>query len=120
MSNGTRKQVVRVMVAFDDGTTRVYPDDTGYMPVALFWGDGAGSGIDIVGKYYDALAALGTPRIMAHTDLVSKFCTPIADAVCPSGSSIPLDHTVIDTIWKTPCNPLIGLISKDPGCDIGG
>jgi hypothetical protein len=114
-----RKQVTKITVEFNDGPPRIY-EEGGYMPVALFWGDGSNSGIRILGLYYDALIAAGNPRSMTYADLERNFCKPIADAVCPPGGSVVLDHNVIDTIWNTPCNPLIGIMSKDPGCDAGG
>jgi hypothetical protein len=123
MSNGTRKKVTRITVEFDDGSRRVYPDDVGYMPVALFWdGDDPAndSGIKILGAYYDGLAASGNPHEMTYDRLERNFCRPIADAVCKPGASVELTTSVIDKIWRTACNPLLGIISKQPGCDAGG
>jgi hypothetical protein len=116
MSNGTiRPRVTKITVEFDDFSTKTYPDANGYMPVALFWSDDVVA--NILGAYYDGLT---TKRQMTHEKLVTQFGKVRADAVCP-GTSVELNKTVVTTIWNTPNPPtLLGIMSKDPGCDIGG
>lgn len=118
MSNGTRSQVTSITVKFDDGTEKTYPDANGYMPVALFWSDDAV--VKILGSYYDGLKP---PHTMTYENLVTHFGTIRANAGCPSGpgTTVALNTSVVTTIWNTPNPPtLLKIMSKDPGCDIGG
>ena len=126
MSNGTRKQVTKITVEFNDGTKKTYPDN-GYMPVALFWSDH--SVIDILGSYYDGLT---TSRQMKHPDMKKHFGPIRTDKVFndpqnqvstdPQGrKQVRLTKRVIEEIWNTPNQVLLPpLMSKDPGCDPGG
>jgi hypothetical protein len=117
MSNGTRPQVKSITVRFDDGTEKTYPDANGYMPVALFWSDDVVA--NILGSYYDRLA---TPHRMTYENLEKHFGKVRADAVCPGpGNTVDLNTSVVTAIWNTPNPPtLMQIMSKDPGCDIGG
>lgn len=117
MSNGTRKQVTKITVEFNDGTKKTYPDN-GYMPVALFWSDH--SVIDILGSYYNYV---NTDHQMTYEKLEKHFGPIRAIAVCPDGpgKSVVLDKRMIEKIWTTPNQVLLPpLMSKDPGCDAGG
>jgi len=117
MSNGTRSQVTGITVRFADGSTKTYPDN-GYMPVALFWSDDVVA--NILGPYYDRL---DTPHKMTYDNLVKHFGPVRAIAACPGGpgASVDLNKNVVTAIWNMPNPPtLLGVMSKDPGCDIGG
>jgi hypothetical protein len=121
MSNGKHPKVTRIMVAFDNGETRVYPDDVGYMPVALFWnGDDSNedSGIDILGKYYKHVKK---GHKMHFDKLKKNFGEGRAKKVCNPDEEIEITDDVIKTIWEAESDQsLLGIISKQPGCDSGG
>ncbi|MCX6584067.1 MAG: hypothetical protein NT166_28160 [Candidatus Aminicenantes bacterium] len=117
MSNGARPQVTKITVEFDNAPPKIYPDN-GYMPVALFWSDDVVA--NILGSYYDRLA---TPHKMTYERLVQQFGPVRAIAACPAGpgASVDLTQKVVTDIWNMPNPPtLLGVMSKDPGCDIGG
>lgn len=118
MSNGTRSQVTGITVRFSDGTSKTYPDEKGYMPIALFWSDDAV--VNILGAYYDGLTP---PHKMSYDNLVTQFGPIRAIAVCPGGpgASVDLNKSVVTTIWNTPNQTTLPrIMSKDPNCDIGG
>lgn len=122
MSNGTRPTITSITVTYKDdaGTERqkTYPDVNGYMPIALFWSDDAVT--NILGSYYDHLAV---PHVMTYENLEKHFGPIRAKAVCPggTGSTVDLNSSIVTTIWNTPNPPtLLQIMSKDPGCDIGG
>ncbi|HLP61967.1 MAG TPA: hypothetical protein VK186_24200 [Candidatus Deferrimicrobium sp.] len=117
MSNGNRSQITKITVEFDDGTQKTYPEN-GYMPVALFWGDGAVT--EILGSFYENLS----PRRHMTYEKLEKHFGPIrANLICPGGpnTTAEINKNVVTTIWNTPNQTTYPqIMSKDPGCDLGG
>ncbi len=118
MSNGTRPKVTSITVKFDNNMEKTYTAANGYMPVALFWSDE--TVVSILGSYYDGLT---TPHMMTYEKLLQHFGKIRADAICPNGPGhlVEIRKDTVITIWNMPNQTtMLGIISKDPDCDIGG